>query len=154
MFLHGIGGSARLLGELMMSRMRICGSCTLCCTLLKVPELKKQEGVPCKFLCDKGCGIYGSRPAACRNFRCAWLNGELSEDMRPDKVGVIIERLPTGKTVLADSAEPDTPIPKEMIDFYTGNGLAIAARGQRVYLPKNMTEHDVNTDLFNALSLS
>ncbi|MBU2613389.1 hypothetical protein KJ925_02955 [Patescibacteria group bacterium] len=132
--------------------MRICGSCKLCCTLLKVPELEKTEGVPCPFLCDKGCGIYTSRPAACRNFRCAWLNGELSENMRPDKVGVIIEKLPTGKTVLADSAEQDTPIPKEIIDFYTSNGLAIAARGQRVYLPKNMTRKDVYHDLRDAVS--
>jgi len=72
--------------------------------------------------------------------------------MRPDKVGVIIEKLPTGKTVLADSAEQDTPIPKEIIDFYTSNGLAIAARGQRVYLPKNMTRKDVYHDLRDAVS--
>lgn len=72
--------------------------------------------------------------------------------MRPDMVGVVIEKLPTGNTVLADSAEQDTPIPKEMIDFYASNGLAIAARGQRVYLPKNMTKKDVYHDLHNAVS--
>lgn len=134
-----------------MSYMRNCGDCKLCCTLLKVPELEKNEGVSCQYLCSKGCGKYESRPSSCRNFRCAWLQGELSDSMRPDKVGVIIEKLPIGKTVLADSAEQNTPIPKEIIDFYTSKGLAIAARGQRVYLPKKMTRKDVYNDLFNAL---
>ena len=43
----------------------------------------------CNHLCEKGCDIYGKHPAECRDFRCLWLNGGLSEDERPDKLGLI-----------------------------------------------------------------
>ena len=37
----------------------------------------------------KGCAIYGSHPAECKDYACAWLTGSLPEEMRPDKIGIL-----------------------------------------------------------------
>jgi hypothetical protein len=45
--------------------------------------------VRCEHLVDGGrCGIYLTRPAECRAFRCAHLEGE--DAPRPDKLGAIL----------------------------------------------------------------
>ena len=53
---------------------RICGPCTVCCTVLKIeaPELRKGAGTSCKHLRGAGCGIYESRPPVCQQFLCGW----------------------------------------------------------------------------------
>jgi hypothetical protein len=78
-----------------------CGSCSLCCTVMKVelPEGDKPEGQPCQHLCSSGCGcsIYASRPAPCRDFECVWLVSQrvpevaMPAALRPDRVGVAME---------------------------------------------------------------
>jgi len=131
--------------------MRECGTCQACCTLLRVFELNKPEGTPCSHLCATGCQQYATRPASCVAFTCGWLAGDMSEAMRPDLSGVLIERMPLGlRTVLALTAQADTPIPQEAVDFYTTQGRAIAARGQRVFLPDGMTHNEVRLDLYRA----
>ena len=69
--------------------MRDCGGCTACCSALAVPELDKPTYQPCRHLCERGCGIYATRPRACRDYRCLWLLGHLGEADRPDQLGVI-----------------------------------------------------------------
>jgi len=55
---------------------RSCGTCTLCCKVLAVDELKKPHGKWCAHCkTGQGCGIYDTRPAECRDFRCTWLTG-------------------------------------------------------------------------------
>jgi hypothetical protein len=65
---------------------RACGSCSLCCKLLRIEELDKPAGVWCPH-CQAGlggCKIYGVRPGPCRSFHCAWLiNPELGPEWRP-----------------------------------------------------------------------
>ena len=53
---------------------RRCGSCTLCCKLLKIPETDSDKGSWCRH-CEtgKGCGIYDERPQRCRDFMCGYL---------------------------------------------------------------------------------
>ena len=53
---------------------RQCGSCTLCCKLLKIPETDSDKGSWCRH-CEtgKGCGIYETRPQRCRDFMCGYL---------------------------------------------------------------------------------
>lgn len=74
--------------------VRECGSCTACCTHVQVSELNKPAGVPCRHLCG-GCGIYATRPTACRAFQCSWLGGTfpLPEWARPDVVGALPETM-------------------------------------------------------------
>ncbi len=72
---------------------RNCGSCGVCCKVLRIdaPELQKSAGEWCPN-CQpgKGCAIYDSRPAVCRDYRCVWLATDfLPEDARPDKLKVM-----------------------------------------------------------------
>lgn len=63
-----------------------CGSCSLCCKILWIPELDKKAGVWCKH-CKPGnkkpCSIYENRPTLCRTFQCAWVKGDLPVELSP-----------------------------------------------------------------------
>jgi hypothetical protein len=72
---------------------RQCGECTACCSVPEVPELSKPPWVPCTHLCGQGCGIYPTRPYTCQSYECQWLQGELGEDHRPDRLGLIVDMI-------------------------------------------------------------
>lgn len=83
---------------------RSCGSCSLCCTLLRVEELAKPAGVDCIHQClgpdvAGGCGIHARRPPVCRGYRCLWLQGGLEDDERPDRTGAVVDLEPAGMSV-------------------------------------------------------
>lgn len=89
--------------------MKSCGPCTLCCTVLDIPELAKGPGTPCRHL-GAGCGIYPDRPMPCRTFTCGWLALEaLGEAWRPDIAGFLIrdERAQGQLCIDTDPARPD-----------------------------------------------
>jgi hypothetical protein len=73
---------------------RVCGSCSLCCTLLRVDALGKLGGTPCRHQRignpAGGCGIHASRPEICRGYRCLWLSGSLEDSDRPDQLGAVL----------------------------------------------------------------
>jgi Fe-S-cluster containining protein len=81
---------------------RSCGTCSACCTLLRIDsqsgystrldnaeDIAKPAGERCRFLTDKGCGIYEVRPIVCRGFKCDWLQGRkgFAAQDAPPKVG-------------------------------------------------------------------
>lgn len=67
-----------------------CGQCRACCVAFGIPEMDKPPHVPCKHLCDHGCGIYSTRPNVCRTFRCVWLQSNGDEIHRPDNLGLLL----------------------------------------------------------------
>ena len=71
--------------------MRECGECTSCCTWLQGSAYGYEfgGGKSCKFLCETGCSVHKARPKVCENYFCAWAQELLTEEMRPDKCGVI-----------------------------------------------------------------
>lgn len=95
-----------------------CGSCTMCCKLLSIEEIKKPAGVWCGT-CDpkSGCKDYENRPQSCKDFECLWLHSQkphISEklrfppEMRPDKCKVILHKKPSGEMVVHVSQDhPD-----------------------------------------------
>ncbi len=97
---------------------RACGPCNVCCVALTIedPRLRKVQGVRCaNALPDNRCGIYRSRPGACRRFECGWRQLKWVRDsLRPDLSGVLIrvDRLLVGGapvqsvvfTLLSDAA--------------------------------------------------
>lgn len=92
-----------------MTAGRVCGPCTLCCTVLEIPELAKGPGTPCRHL-GAGCGIYPDRPTPCRTFTCGWLALEaLGEAWRPDVAGFLIrdERADGFLCIDVDPARPE-----------------------------------------------
>jgi len=70
---------------------RTCEACEECCSVVAVAELKKPYHTRCGHQTGKGCAIYGNHPVECRDYRCAWLQGILPEEMRPDKIGILID---------------------------------------------------------------
>ncbi len=72
---------------------RECGPCSLCCTVLRVDELRKLGGVPCEKLGPPGtgCSIHATRPSICRRYRCLWLQGKLDDGDRPDRLGAVLD---------------------------------------------------------------
>lgn len=76
---------------------RSCGSCSLCCTVLRVDELAKPAGRDCiQQRADGGCAIHATRPTICRAYHCLWLQGGLEEDERPDRIGAVVDLEATG----------------------------------------------------------
>ena len=72
---------------------RRCGSCTLCCRLVPVPQLAKPAGTRCKHASyAKGCTIYATRPNVCRAWSCRWLADPRTAGMpRPDRCHYVID---------------------------------------------------------------
>lgn len=124
--------------------MRQCGDCTLCCTLTYVPELDKQERVKCGS-CAKGCTIYEGRPKSCADYKCAWLAGEMSEDMRPDKSHAMVEVYPLMVAVLLEDGYALKDLSREtLLEFnqYVDAGLPVIATGQFARLPRGMSAEE------------
>ena len=88
------GGS----GQATSKDQRGCGPCSLCCTVLRVDELKKLGGIACDKLGPDGtgCSIHETRPSICRRYRCLWLQGKLEEQDRPDQLGAILDLVSEG----------------------------------------------------------
>ncbi len=72
---------------------RKCGSCQLCCKLVPVPPIRKAAGKRCVHAkVGKGCGIYPTRPFACRSWSCRWLADPRTAGMpRPDRCHYVID---------------------------------------------------------------
>src|SRR5260221_1415223 len=87
---------------------RICGSCTMCCYVLKVedPELAKPADQWCKHCNSSGCGIYETRPGKCRGFGWGWLTG-MEDFWRPEDSKIVPHMKGTEEQVLNLSGGPE-----------------------------------------------
>jgi hypothetical protein len=103
-----------------------CGECTLCCTLLPIKELNKPMNTPCVH-CDKGCTIHATKPMSCSEFYCAYRQNDKAHiSMRPDKCGVIFEKL--SDSIMLGTCKPGYKLTKQMygqIQFSTKEGFTI-----------------------------
>lgn len=82
---------------------RRCGSCTVCCTLMNIPEFNSPAGSHCPNECASGCSIHATKPEACKSYECAWLGSGLDVEFRPDNIKVMISlyNTPLGNCVVA-----------------------------------------------------
>jgi hypothetical protein len=98
--------------------MRNCETCTLCCKLLPVVELKKTAGQVCKHQRNfKGCDIYAKRPRSCKTWSCAWLEDDSLDAnfKRPDKAHYVIDPSPDYVTVLDNVTQETHKLPSLQI---------------------------------------
>ncbi len=90
---------------------RGCGECSLCCKLIRVDAFEKAAGAWCAH-CAPGrgrCLIYDTRPAECRDFRCAWLvSPSLGEEWRPNRCKMVL-RVESGGGLIAVHVDPGDP---------------------------------------------
>lgn len=87
-------------GNTAKASKRVCGDCTACCSAMAVPTIDKPAFTPCSRLntpetaptARPGCNDYENRPASCRDFRCAWLDGfpMTGSGDRPDRLGLVL----------------------------------------------------------------
>lgn len=90
-----------------------CGSCTLCCTVMRVATMEppKPEHKTCDHCTSNGCSIYSKRPEQCATFQCMWLGSQrvpafaLAPALRPDRCGVVIDLNGAG-TIIAHCHRP------------------------------------------------
>ena len=60
---------------------RSCGTCTLCCKVLAIPEVPTPRDQWCRHCRPgEGCGIYEQRPEPCRTFHCGYLLWDVVPD--------------------------------------------------------------------------
>lgn len=70
-----------------------CGECTICCDGWLIANAygnKFGNDIPCKFLCDKKCSIYNTRPTSCSSYQCAWSQGLFPDWMKPTLSNVLV----------------------------------------------------------------
>lgn len=75
--------------------MNRCGDCDMCCYIPRIQALNKKPDTLCDNYCPmkKHCKIYKDRPSECSEFDCMWLQSGAHEDLRPDKCGVMFEKI-------------------------------------------------------------
>lgn len=119
---------------------RTCGSCHLCCKLPEIKELEKPAGVRCNFVhIGVGCSQYQIRPKACRDFTCAWLDGDIPIEFYPKDFHAFVF-LPAKGEYIQIEVDPGYSGVQEsremalLVDhLITITGLPVAIRcGQRV----------------------
>ncbi len=99
---------------------RDCGGCTMCCKLLSIAELDKPRAVWCPH-CDKkrGCKIYDSRPAPCREFYCGWRRiAHLDERWKPSHSKILIN-YESHNSRVAIHVDPDRPDAWRVEPYYS-----------------------------------
>jgi hypothetical protein len=118
----------------------------MCCKVMAVDELAKPGGVLCAHVrAGKGCGIYETRPHACRTFECVWLmDPEMPHRFRPDQTKVVLDQDPEGTRLIArcDPANPQAwrrnPIYGALKAYAADNWgtgrIVLAVAGRRTWL--------------------
>jgi|SRR5579883_335043 hypothetical protein len=116
-----------------------CGSCTLCCTIMGVPELKKRPWEPCRHVSGAGCTIYAERPAGCRSFMCGWLlDPGMGSELKPEKCHVVLqERGELHIVATCDPAYPDAWRAPHVISYLHSLAKAIAPTRRVLLMERN-----------------
>ncbi|MSP21102.1 MAG: hypothetical protein EXQ93_06240 [Alphaproteobacteria bacterium] len=96
------------LGEVKVVEGRSCGTCTLCCKLLRIPELNKPQGWWCTHCAPRsGCRAYETRPQSCREFFCGFMTSpSVSEEWRPSVARIVLMAVEGGISAVVDRDRP------------------------------------------------
>jgi hypothetical protein len=82
----------QMIAEAQARTGRSCGTCSMCCKLLKIPELEKEQDAWCRHCNGHGCSIYETRPQVCRNYACAWLTmPNIGDEWFPKTCGMLLD---------------------------------------------------------------
>jgi Fe-S-cluster containining protein len=133
-----------------------CGNCNMCCKLPDVPELRKPANQWCSH-CDigKGCRIYESRPAPCRNFQCLWLESQrekqpLPAELRPDRTRMMLTFAQNRQDVLGFCDAADAWKKPAMLRLLR----VLASQGHRVMFSAGRDHFALDKDRVRAVELA
>lgn len=128
-----------------------CGTCTACCRVFHIEELKKPAGKWCDHChVGVGCKIYEQRPEPCVSFKCLWLESQsrpdlqpLGDELRPDRCKVVFHASTCPDTMAATTmpGAPDAwqrkPV-KALIDLMVSHNYRVA-----IGAPASMTRLEI-----------
>ena len=99
--------------------VKSCGTCSLCCKVMVVPEINKPAGQWCRhFAKGVGCTIHDARPHACSHFQCYWSISEvLGEEWRPDRAKFVLWSDNEWRLIV--EVDPSTPSAWKREPFYS-----------------------------------
>lgn len=97
---------------------RSCGTCTLCCKTLGVPEINKPADRWCQHIAQgKGCKIYADRPSQCRTFECLWLlDPALGPEWKPERSKFVISKFDDRRLIAV--CDPSAPLAWKAPAYY------------------------------------
>ena len=73
---------------------RSCGSCSLCCKVMDVPDVKPRHDWCQHADPGHGCKIYSHRPEPCKSFHCMWLiDTRIGDYWYPAKSKIVINAM-------------------------------------------------------------
>ena len=109
--------------------MRNCDGCTLCCHIMAVGDINKEQLTDCQFQSGNGCAIYekAGYPKSCKLFQCLWTIGKLPWEEKPSETGLVI--IPARRGELT----------KGLWKKFRRGYLQIMARDPRFYLEEKNT---------------
>jgi hypothetical protein len=98
---------------------RNCGSCSLCCKVVSIPELSKPAGQWCRH-CQpgRGCGIHAQRPYVCRGAYCEWMVSQgLGSEWKPERAKFALFVTNSGRRLTAH-VDPGHPAAWRRSPYY------------------------------------
>jgi hypothetical protein len=121
---------------------KTCGSCTTCCTVLGIPELKKRAWDQCPHVAlGTGCTIYAERPNSCRKFICGWLlDPHMGPDLKPENCHVVFFQINEQHIVgCCDADYPDAWRAPNVIEFLHRLARSLGANRKVILQEKGQT---------------
>jgi hypothetical protein len=118
--------------ERLVASGRSCGTCTLCCKVMKIAELAKPAGEWCAHCRPgKGCGIYATRPFNCRGFHCEWMTSKgLGPEWKPEKAKFVLFKSNDGRRLTAH-VDPGYPSAWRASPYYENFKIWAAQAAQK-----------------------
>ena len=119
-----------------------CGSCTKCCTVMGVPEIKKRPWDECPHVAaGLGCKIYSERPSGCRSFICGWLlDPNMGPDLKPENCHVVFyQKNALDIVATCDPNYPDAWRKPNVVAFLHRLASAIGPNRKVIVLEKGRT---------------
>jgi hypothetical protein len=115
---------------------RSCGSCSMCCRLLDVPEVKQRDKwCPHCRPGRGGCSIYETRPQTCRAYTCMWLLGLFGDEWFPAKSKIVVDfNIIEDEVCLRIHVDPTTPERWREEPFLSGIRKIAAELGHKAYV--------------------
>ena len=98
---------------------RDCGSCSLCCKVLGIPETDSPPGQWCRHVASgRGCAIHPTRPEGCRTFYCHYLrNPRLGPEWKPERAKFLLSIEMGGRRMVV-APDPAVPAAWRQAPFY------------------------------------
>jgi hypothetical protein len=119
-----------------------CGSCTVCCTVMGVPELKKRPWQQCPHVvAGQGCGIYAERPIGCRQFICGWLlDPNMGPDLKPENCHVVFSQQNEQNIIATcDADHPDAWRAPNVLEFLHRLAVSIGPNRKVILMERGRT---------------